>query len=125
MRFGRRTAWVAGAASGLFGGLVGNQGGIRSAALMGFDVPKEAFVATAAAIALFVDAARVPVYFTTEAARLSGSWHLIAIASVGVLAGTVAGARLLRHIPERVFRRAVAALILALGVFMFLRVRAG
>ncbi len=125
MRFGRRTAWVAGAASGLFGGLVGNQGGIRSAALMGFDVPKEAFVATATAIALFVDAARVPVYFAAEAARLSRSWHLIAIASVGVLAGTVAGARLLRHIPERIFHRAVAALILALGVFMFLRVRAG
>jgi uncharacterized membrane protein YfcA len=41
MRFGRKTAWSAGALSGLFGGLVGNQGGIRSAALLGFDIPKE------------------------------------------------------------------------------------
>ncbi|MDM7915313.1 MAG: TSUP family transporter [Candidatus Eisenbacteria bacterium] len=38
LRFGRRTAWVAGAVSGLFGGLVGNQGGIRAAALLGFDL---------------------------------------------------------------------------------------
>src|SRR5437867_1483023 len=29
-------AWVAGAASGFFGGLVGNQGGIRSAAMLEF-----------------------------------------------------------------------------------------
>src|SRR2546423_1633466 len=28
MRFGHRMAWIAGALSGLFGGLVGNQGGI-------------------------------------------------------------------------------------------------
>ena len=36
MRFGRTAGWIAGALSGIFGGLVGNQGGIRSAALMGF-----------------------------------------------------------------------------------------
>ncbi len=35
MRFGRKSAWAAGALSGIFGGLVGNQGGIRSAALLG------------------------------------------------------------------------------------------
>lgn len=35
-----------------------NQGGIRTAALLGFDVPKEEFVATATAIGLFVDGAR-------------------------------------------------------------------
>jgi uncharacterized membrane protein YfcA len=40
MRFSGITAWFAGAASGIFGGLVGNQGGIRSAALLGFDLEK-------------------------------------------------------------------------------------
>ena len=40
MRFHGAVAWVAGAASGLLGGLVGNQGGIRSAALLGFDLSK-------------------------------------------------------------------------------------
>jgi uncharacterized protein len=54
-------AWAAGAGSGAFGGLVGNQGGIRSAALLGFNLPREAFVATATAIALAVDAVRLPV----------------------------------------------------------------
>jgi uncharacterized protein len=49
MQFRRRVAWFAGSLSGFFGGLVGNQGGIRSAALLGFDIPKEALVATATA----------------------------------------------------------------------------
>jgi uncharacterized protein len=47
MRFRGWVAWVAGALSGLLGGLVGNQGGIRSAALLGFDLSKEKFVGTA------------------------------------------------------------------------------
>jgi uncharacterized membrane protein YfcA len=40
MRFGERAAWIAGALSGVFGGLVGNQGGIRSAALLGFNLQR-------------------------------------------------------------------------------------
>jgi len=66
MRFGRRMAWFAGALSGFFGGLVGNQGGIRSAALLGFNIQKEALVATATAIALIVDGARMPIYLAVE-----------------------------------------------------------
>src|SRR5262249_7103951 len=70
MRFGRGTAWVAGAVSGLLGGLVGNQGGIRSAALLGFDVPRQAFVATATATGLMVDVARIPVYLFADVPSL-------------------------------------------------------
>jgi uncharacterized protein len=66
LRFRGVWAWGAGAASGAFGGLVGNQGGIRSAALLGFGLPKESFVATATAIALAVDAVRMPVYFALQ-----------------------------------------------------------
>src|SRR5687768_6791540 len=62
MRFAGPTAWIAGAISGVLGGLVGNQGGIRSAALLGVDLQRHAFVATATAVGLMVDAARVPVY---------------------------------------------------------------
>lgn len=118
VRLGRRGAWVAGLLSGLFGGLVGNQGGIRSAALMGFDLPKEAFVATATAVALVVDGARMPVYLWMEGRPLTRLWPVIAVAVVGVLLGTFAGVRVLRRIPERVFRPSVSILIAALGVYM-------
>jgi uncharacterized membrane protein YfcA len=118
MRFGRGVAPVAGGLSGLFGGLVGNQGGIRSAALLGFDLPKESFVATATAIALAVDAARLPVYLATQHHAMAAAWPAMLAAIAGVLVGTIFGVRLLRRIPENVFRKSVFALVLLLGIYM-------
>ena len=118
MRFHGPVAWIAGAASGLFGGLVGNQGGIRSAAMLGFDVDKEAFVATATAIGLIVDGARMPVYFATQLHAIARVWPLIALATVGTIIGTLGGVRVLGRIPEHAFRRIVAAILLMLGAYM-------
>jgi uncharacterized membrane protein YfcA len=122
LRFRGAVARVAGVFSGLFGGLVGNQGGIRSAALLSFDLPKEGFVATATAIALVVDGVRMPVYFLTAAEQLLARWPPVAVAVVGVLFGTLAGERLLRRVPEVLFRRTVATVILLLGIAMLARV---
>jgi hypothetical protein len=65
MRFRGPLAWAAGTLSGLFGGLVGNQGGIRSAAMLCFDIRRDAFVGTATAVGLFVDGVRLPAYLIT------------------------------------------------------------
>jgi uncharacterized membrane protein YfcA len=124
VRWGRRSAWVAGGISGALGGMVGNQGGIRTAALLGFDVPKESFVATSTAIGLFVDAARMPVYFATEWREIAGIWPLVLIATVAVVTGTALGTRLLGRLPQQLFRRVVAVLLVALGLWMALAGRA-
>ena len=118
MRFAGPVAYGAGALSGLLGGLVGNQGGIRSAALLGVDLPKRAFVATATAVGLMVDGARVPVYlwYMGDPIREVGGW--VALATAGVLAGTVLGHRVLARIPERWFRRTVAVILALLGAAM-------
>jgi uncharacterized protein len=121
MRFTGRVAWVAGALSGLLGGSVGNQGGIRSAALLSFDLSKETFVATATAIALFVDGARMPVYVATQYAQLLDLWRWIAVAAVGVTFGTVFGSRILVRIPDRWFRRVLAVVLAILGGWMLVR----
>jgi len=123
-RFHGWVAWVAGAASGLLGGLVGNQGGIRSAAMLGFDMKKERFVATATASALFVDAARMPVYMVAERQEVAGIWPLVLLATVGTLAGTLTGQWLLARVPERRFRRVVGTIILLLGLATLIRGRA-
>jgi uncharacterized protein len=113
--------WFGGFVSAAFGGLVGNQGGIRSAAMLGFELSKESFVATATAIALVVDAARMPVYFATQHDPILRSWPIVVLATFGIIAGTLLGARLLARIPERTFKRVVSLLVFGLGIFMFLR----
>ena len=121
MRFRGSMAWIAGALSGLLGGLVGNQGGIRSAALLAFDLPKQSFVATATAIGLFVDGARMPVYVFTQHAQLSELWRPIAVATVGVTLGTVVGSHALSRLPESWFRRVLALVLASLGTAMLIR----
>jgi uncharacterized protein len=122
MRFsGRRSALVGGGLSGMLGGLVGNQGGIRAAALLGFDVEREAFVATATAVALIVDGARIPVYLATQGAALAPHAALIGLLAAGAVAGTILGGWTLRRMSEAVFRRVVAVLLLALGAYTLAR----
>ena len=119
--FDGAASWLAGALSGVLGGLVGNQGGLRSAALLGFRLERHTFVATATAIALFVDGARMPVYFYTHGAELRQMADVIVVSSVAVIAGTVFGQQVLRRIPEPTFRRVVAVLLIALGIALLWR----
>jgi uncharacterized membrane protein YfcA len=121
LRIGRKRAGLAGALSGGLGGMVGNQGGLRSAAMLAFDVPKESFVATSTAIGVMVDLARLPVYLATEAGDLWAIWPKIALATAGTLAGTLLGMRLLEKISEKIFKRVVSAVIFILGVTVLIR----
>ncbi len=121
IRFGRAAAWTAGFCSGFFGALVGNQGGIRAAAMLGLKVRKEAFVATATAIALAVDFVRMPVYFTTQTAKIAEIWPVILVATVCVAGGTLFGETVLRRMREDVFRHIVAGLIGVIGIVLIAR----
>jgi hypothetical protein len=122
--FGRRlvlggpVAIGAGGLSGLFGGLVGNQGGIRSAALLRFNLSGPALVATSTATGVLVDLARVPVYVATGWGDLVAYWPLVVLLAIGVLAGTVVGAPLLRRLPQQRFRQLLALLLVGLGVLL-------
>jgi uncharacterized protein len=120
MRFEGAVAWVAGALSGAFGGLVGNQGGIRSAAMLGMQVSKKSFVATATAIALVVDLARMPVYAVIQGKQVLEIWPVLLLALIGVVVGTLVGERVLKRIPESLFRRIVSVIVLAMGVALLL-----
>ena len=48
-------------------------------------------------------------------------WPLVLIATVGVIAGTLSGERLLARVPEQRFKQVVGAIILLLGIVILLR----
>ncbi len=116
-------AWASmlGLFSGFFGGLAGNQGGLRSAALSAFSLAPSAFVATSTATGLLVDLARTPVYAAVTSAELLGVWRPVAAATVGVLIGTIAGERLLFGLAPATFRRVLAGAVGLLGVWLLWR----
>lgn len=122
LRFKGPFIWLAGGVSGLFGGLVGNQGGIRSAALLGFHLDKNQFVATAAGIALMVDAARVPVYLAAQWDQIVSIWQSILIMIIGVIIGTVGGKKILEKLPENIFKKTVSAIILLIGILVLMEI---
>lgn len=112
--------WVLGALSGFFGGMVGNQGGLRAAALSTFGLAPAAFVATSTVIGILVDLARTPIYLSGGAMRTPGFWPLVAVAAAGVLAGTLAGERLLLGLSPERFRVLVSGAIGILGLWFLL-----
>jgi len=75
-------------------------------------------VATATAVGLVVDAARMPIYLATEQQGLLRMSPLIAVATAGVVIGTITGTSLLARVPQSMFRSTVAVLLLALGAWM-------
>ena len=100
------------------GGLAGNQGGLRAAALGTFPLSPAAFVATATATALLVDLARAPVYLVAAGSSLLELARPIAIATLGCLVGTIAGERVLLGLSRDVFTRVVAIAIAVLGLWL-------
>ena len=79
---------------------------------------KVIFVATATAVALIVDGARVPVYMATEGREVAALWPILIIATIGVVIGTVIGIQILPRLRDQTFRRTVAILLASLGVSM-------
>lgn len=118
MRFSGATGWIAGGISGIFGGMVGNQGGIRSAGLLAFDLSPREFIATAAVIALIVDLVRTPLYMWQAGSEMLAALRIMTIATVGVVVGTFAGSYILLRLSAAVFRRVIGAVLLVLGIWL-------
>jgi uncharacterized membrane protein YfcA len=114
---------IFGVVSGFFGGIAGNQGGLRAAALTAFSLTPLTFVATATAAGLLVDAARTPVYLWVAGADLLALWAPIGVATAGVLAGTVLGERVLLGLPPRRFGQMVGGAIGVLGLWLIYTAR--
>jgi uncharacterized membrane protein YfcA len=122
VRFPRRIDFLGGFFSGLLGGLVGNQGAIRSAYLLNYDISKETFIVTAAVIASVVDVTRIPLYLVNNRATISDNALLILLTTAAAFVGTVAGSRLLAGFSPKGFKLYVAVGIVIIGILLTFKI---
>ena len=113
-----RIVGVLGLLSGFFGGLAGNQGGLRAAAMLSLSLSPVRYVATATATAMLVDIVRTPIYVWRAGGVLATLVLPLSVATAGVLIGTVLGERILLGLSIRQFRYAIAVLIGLLGLWL-------
>jgi uncharacterized membrane protein YfcA len=113
-------AWVLGALSGFFGGVVGNQGGLRVAGISVFGLAPVPFVATSTAIGVLVDLVRTPIYLVRSGGDLLEIGPLVVVGIIGVLLGTILGERLLFGLSRERFRIVISLAIGVLGLWFLL-----
>jgi uncharacterized membrane protein YfcA len=122
LRLASRFLPFGGFLSGLFGGISGHQGALRSAFLVQSGLSKEAFIGTGVVCAVLVDLARLGVYgawaLKGDLAALADekAVRLLATATVAAFLGSFLGARLMHHVTLTGVQRLVGVLLLVLGV---------
>lgn len=110
------TAMLGGALSGFFAGVFGVGGAVRSAFLAVFNLPKEAYIATAGAIGILVDSTRFITYLhggVLLPERLV--WGLLVFIPVSFFGAYIAK-HIVHRIPQEQFRTVVAMFLLLIGI---------
>lgn len=117
-RLPRRFDQLGGFLSGLLGGLLGNQGALRSGYLLNYSLGKEAFIASGTAIACLIDASRIPVYTAQYGSRLLPAWPYLVAVIGAAFAGTIIGKHFVERLPQGWFHWVVAAAIILTGLVL-------
>lgn len=105
-----KNAVIGGGLSGFLAGLIGTGGALRGAFLTAFNLKKEVYIATAAAIALAVDITRIPIYFGSGFLQQQFYWHLPLLFLIAI-AGSYIGKKIVDKIPQYSFRKFVLTVI--------------
>ena len=126
IRFSRKHLGLAGALSGFFGGLSGNQGALRSGALIHCGLEKTVFIATGVVCAVVVDVFRLVGYgaafYTENFNRVldTGGAGLVGATTLAAFTGAFVGARLMKKVTMEAVKWivGVSLLLLALGLMV-------
>ncbi len=111
---------VGGSLSGFLQGLVGIGGPLRGAFLISYNLDKFKYIATLAAIAVIVDATRIPIYLANNLLESQFYYFIPLIAIIGI-AGSYTGKKIVNKIPQGMFKKvilvgiALASLLLIYG----------
>ena len=116
-----KSTFIGGSLSGFTAGLLGTGGAIRGITMAAFNLEKNIFIATSAAIDFAIDFTRTIVYFFNGYIKndiLIYFPFLIVISWVG----TYIGKYILQFIPQENFKQIALGLILFIGIVMFVKI---
>lgn len=109
-----------GSIAGFLAGMIGTGGAVRGLALTAYNLEKNAFVATSAAVDMGVDATRTAIYLGHSFLQIGHLW-LIPLLLVISWLGSWIGKMILGKIDQLQFRRTVLILILLIGIITILK----
>ncbi len=105
-----------GALSGFFAGIFGVGGAIRGVFLTAFDLPKAVYIATAGAIALFIDTTRIATYVSNDVIlEQRFLWGFLFFIPASLL-GASAAKKIVDRIPQKKFRIVIAVFLFVVGL---------
>lgn len=107
---------LGGVLSGLFGGLSGHQGAMRSAFLANAGLTKEQFIGTGVTIACMVDITRLTVYGVNFSVLGLENSRLVLAASLAAFLGAFLGKRLVEKVTMMHIQRFVAISLVILSI---------
>lgn len=106
---------IGGSLSGFTAGLLGTGGAIRGITMAAFNLEKNAFIATSAAIDFAIDFTRTVVYFKNGYIHQHDLIYIPFLFLIGLI-GTYIGKYVLQFIPQDKFKQTSLLLILLIGI---------
>jgi uncharacterized membrane protein YfcA len=117
---GRTQMFLGGVVSGFASGLIGTGGAVRGITMSAFNLEKNIYVATSAAIDLSIDLSRSVVYVYNGYLNESNIVYIPVLLIVGFI-GTYLGKKILNKLPQDKFKMSSLVLILIIGLLSIIR----
>ncbi len=120
VRAAKTNTIIGGSLSGFLQGLVGIGGPLRGAFLISYNLDKFKYIATLAAIAVIIDATRIPIYLASNLLEPQFYYYIPVLVIIGII-GSYTGKKIVNRIPQNVFKKvvlvgiALASLLLIYG----------
>lgn len=114
------TALVNGSLAGFMAGFTGTGGAIRGMSLVAFNLEKNLFVGTSAAIDFGVDFSRMFIYYYNGFFQMDYLYYIPLLVIASFL-GSYIGKQLLNKISQEVFKKIVLVLILLISISMLIK----
>jgi hypothetical protein len=117
----KRNSITGGSLAGFFAGVLGTGGAIRGMALSAYNLEKNLFVGTSAAIDMIVDSSRFVMYVINGFYRPHMLYY-IPVMIIASFAGSYIGKLILARVSQQFFHYFVLILILLIGIFTLIKV---